>query len=376
MPTEFFGTGKARISDMSDIQFVVRAIIADDGDGGLIRTEPDTSAGALDRRGDSGLRHPGTQSQPEDRFTSDFYSFGPARNSSGPISTIPRWLKPSNTGFRPRSTRSDTSGLLSTLSCCGRWGDFPSPSPTFCGNSSTWRPSSPSSKPGDSSRHRDRLCSFLPLGWSFGIGQDAPFMQLLIVAAGARWIERKQAVAGGALLALCAIKPHLFAFVPVVLLAQKRYKALAAMLGAGAALYLYLGRRARVRLAGEVLTSHHQRSDDRPAPAGRLGTVGAIPRTRLDDADRQPRRCQHRICRLPRQGVADVRRVADRRRRLRSPRFGSRCQPFPAPAVAGGLADGRGSSWRGAAHGGTPVVIASELAALVVLWIAVREQSG
>jgi len=78
---------------------------------------------------------------------------------------------------------------------------------------------------------------FLPLDWSFGIGQDAPLM-LLILAAGARWVERKQPLAGGAMLSLCAIKPHLFAFIPVVLAAQKRYKALAGMLAAGAALFL------------------------------------------------------------------------------------------------------------------------------------------
>ena len=78
---------------------------------------------------------------------------------------------------------------------------------------------------------------FLPLDWSFGLGQDSAFM-LLIAAAGARWIERKRPVAGGAMLSLCAIKPHLFALVPVALVAQKRYKALAGMMAGGAALYL------------------------------------------------------------------------------------------------------------------------------------------
>jgi len=78
---------------------------------------------------------------------------------------------------------------------------------------------------------------FLPLGWSFGIGQDAPLL-LLIVAAGARCIEQKKELAGGALLALCAIKPHIFLFVPVVLLAQKKYRALLAIAIAGSFLYL------------------------------------------------------------------------------------------------------------------------------------------
>ncbi|MBZ5584478.1 MAG: DUF2029 domain-containing protein [Acidobacteriia bacterium] len=78
---------------------------------------------------------------------------------------------------------------------------------------------------------------FLPLGWSFGIGQDAPLM-LLAAAAGARLIERKKELAGGALLALCAIKPHLLLFIPVALLAQRKGRALAGMLGAGSVLYL------------------------------------------------------------------------------------------------------------------------------------------
>jgi hypothetical protein len=78
---------------------------------------------------------------------------------------------------------------------------------------------------------------FLPLGWSFGIGQDAPLM-LLAIAAGARLVERKREMAGGAVLALCAVKPHLFLFVPVALLAQKQYRALAGLLASGGALYL------------------------------------------------------------------------------------------------------------------------------------------
>jgi Glycosyltransferase family 87 len=78
---------------------------------------------------------------------------------------------------------------------------------------------------------------FLPLGWSFGLGQDTALM-LLILAAGATLIARKRAVAGGSILALCGIKPHLFVFVPVVLAAQRRYKAVAGMAATGAALYL------------------------------------------------------------------------------------------------------------------------------------------
>ncbi len=77
---------------------------------------------------------------------------------------------------------------------------------------------------------------FLPLGWSFGIGQDAPLL-LLAAAVGARLIEQKKEPAGGAVLALCAIKPHLFLFIPAALAAQRRWRALAGMLGAGALLY-------------------------------------------------------------------------------------------------------------------------------------------
>jgi hypothetical protein len=78
---------------------------------------------------------------------------------------------------------------------------------------------------------------FLPLGWSFAILQDAPLM-LVAVAAGARLVQQKRELAGGAVLALCAVKPHLFLFVPVALLAQKQYRALAGMLASGGILYL------------------------------------------------------------------------------------------------------------------------------------------
>jgi hypothetical protein len=78
---------------------------------------------------------------------------------------------------------------------------------------------------------------FFPLGWSFGAGQDAPLM-LATAAFGARLIERKKDAAGGLLLALGAIKPHLFLFVPVMLVAQRRWRALAGMLAGGAVLFL------------------------------------------------------------------------------------------------------------------------------------------
>jgi hypothetical protein len=78
---------------------------------------------------------------------------------------------------------------------------------------------------------------FLPLEWSFGIGQDAPLM-LLLVAGGARLIERRRDFAGGALLAFFTVKVHLFLFLPVVLIAQRKYRALAGLAVGGGALYL------------------------------------------------------------------------------------------------------------------------------------------
>ena len=62
---------------------------------------------------------------------------------------------------------------------------------------------------------------FLPLQWSFGIGQDAPIM-MLIVAGAAQLIQRRHDFAGGALLALFTVKLHLFLFLPVVLIAQRK----------------------------------------------------------------------------------------------------------------------------------------------------------
>jgi hypothetical protein len=78
--------------------------------------------------------------------------------------------------------------------------------------------------------------AFLPLEFSFGIGQDAPLM-LLAFTTGTRLIEKNRELAGGALLALCAVKPHLFLFIPVALLAQKKYRALAGVLASGGVLY-------------------------------------------------------------------------------------------------------------------------------------------
>jgi len=78
---------------------------------------------------------------------------------------------------------------------------------------------------------------FLPLEWSFGIGQDSPIM-MLMVAGAAELIQRRRDYAGGALLALFTVKPHLFLFLPAVLIAQRKFRALAGLAVGGAALYL------------------------------------------------------------------------------------------------------------------------------------------
>ena len=78
---------------------------------------------------------------------------------------------------------------------------------------------------------------FLPLEWSFGLGQDAPIM-MAIVAGAAQLVQRRRDFAGGALLALFTVKPHLFLFLPVVLIAQRKYRALAGLAVGGVALYL------------------------------------------------------------------------------------------------------------------------------------------
>jgi hypothetical protein len=78
---------------------------------------------------------------------------------------------------------------------------------------------------------------FLPLLWSFGLGQDSPLM-LLLVAGAAQLIQRRREFSGGALLALFTVKLHLFLFLPVVLVAQRKYRALGGLAAGGAALYL------------------------------------------------------------------------------------------------------------------------------------------
>jgi hypothetical protein len=77
---------------------------------------------------------------------------------------------------------------------------------------------------------------FVPLITALGLGQNVPAI-LLAIALSVRLAERSP-LAAGCLLSLAAAKPHLVAFVPLVLLAQKRYRMLAGLCGGGVALYL------------------------------------------------------------------------------------------------------------------------------------------
>lgn len=78
---------------------------------------------------------------------------------------------------------------------------------------------------------------FAPLGWSFFLGQDTA-MLLLAFGAGVILIEAGRPWAGGAALSWCGVKPNLFFLLPIVLLAQKRYRAFAGLVTGGALLYL------------------------------------------------------------------------------------------------------------------------------------------
>jgi hypothetical protein len=78
---------------------------------------------------------------------------------------------------------------------------------------------------------------FIPIWIAIGIGQESCIL-LLLAGVGVRLIQRDRPFAGGAVLALCAFKPHLFLFLPVVLVAQWRWRALSGMLASGTAMYI------------------------------------------------------------------------------------------------------------------------------------------
>jgi hypothetical protein len=70
-----------------------------------------------------------------------------------------------------------------------------------------------------------------------GSGQDSA-AALVVLLLGLRLLGSGRAVAAGLVLALGVFKPQLFAFVPLVLLLQQRYRALAAFVGGSVALVL------------------------------------------------------------------------------------------------------------------------------------------
>lgn len=89
-----------------------------------------------------------------------------------------------------------------------------------------------------------RECPSLPFYAAFGIpfivplcnGQDTPFL-LIFIAATIILLRRNMDFAAGAVFALCSLKPHLFIFVPIVLLMKKRWSMLAGGLCGGVALF-------------------------------------------------------------------------------------------------------------------------------------------
>ena len=77
---------------------------------------------------------------------------------------------------------------------------------------------------------------FPPIWWAFNFRQESLIL-LLAAGLGILLIERNWDFAGGFLLALCSVKPHLFLFFPVLLLAQKRWRSLGGMVAGGATVY-------------------------------------------------------------------------------------------------------------------------------------------
>jgi len=79
------------------------------------------------------------------------------------------------------------------------------------------------------------LCWSMPVALGLVLGQDTPFW-LLGAAAGFLWLSRGRPRLAGAAFSLCVCKYHLAVGFPILLAAQKRWKALAAAAAAGAVL--------------------------------------------------------------------------------------------------------------------------------------------
>ncbi len=79
------------------------------------------------------------------------------------------------------------------------------------------------------------LAWFLPVAANFTSGQDVAFV-LLFVLAGYRLLDRGRFFAAGLVLGLCAIKFHLFLFLPVLLIQKRLWRTSAGIAATGAAL--------------------------------------------------------------------------------------------------------------------------------------------
>ncbi len=121
---------------------------------------------------------------------------------------------------------------------------------------------------------------FVPLAWSFGLGQDAPLL-LLIFAAGTILIAKGRDFAAGATLSLCSVKPNVFFGLPVALAVQRRYGALAGFLSGGLGLYLVSAAGASPAwpavFVSAALENESTIAPNIVGPAGLLRWFGAMP---------------------------------------------------------------------------------------------------
>lgn len=85
-------------------------------------------------------------------------------------------------------------------------------------------------------RHTAIACCWsLPLAFSFVLGQDLPLV-LLAVTAAFRLLLSKRLFAAGMVLAVCAIKPHLFLLLPLLIVGSRLWPMAGGLLTGGAAL--------------------------------------------------------------------------------------------------------------------------------------------
>lgn len=117
---------------------------------------------------------------------------------------------------------------------------------------------------------------YLPLIWSFGLGQDAPLL-LLAFAAGAHLLGRGRMWTGGALLAACLVKPNIFFAVPLVLAWRKQGSALAAMCLTLAGMYFAAAMAVGFDWPGRFLAAALE--NERAIAPNIVGLPGLVPQT-------------------------------------------------------------------------------------------------